>query len=218
MKSYVELLEDALEQYVGPPVLRRIKSDPANALALWHELVDVTVFFSDIRSFSEATKGMSPSELAVELNNYLATACEILLRHDAYIDSLIGDEIFAVFGLSGAHHADASCRAALECLAAIATLNKRPNAKVLFDVGIGINSGKAMVGNIGSRYKLKFTAIGDSVNLGARMEGSTAQYGCKVILTEYTKELLSKGFTTRELDTISVRGRAAPLAIYSLEG
>jgi len=184
MKSYIELLEDALEQYVGSPVLRRIKSDPANALALCHELVDVTVFFSDVRSFSEASKGLSPSELAVELNNYLATVCEILLRHDAYIDSLIGDEIFAVFGLSSANHADDACSAALECLDAMATFNKRPNAKVPFDVGIGINSGKAMVGNIGSRYKLKFTALGDNVNLGARMEGSTAQYGCKVILTE----------------------------------
>jgi adenylate cyclase len=179
--------------------------------------VDVTVFFSDARSFSEASKGMSPSDLADELNNYLAIVCEILLRHDAYIDSLIGDEIFAVFGLSSAHHADDACSAALECLDGMATLNKRPNAKVPLDVGIGINSGKAMVGNIGSRYKLKFTALGDNVNLGARMEGATSQYGCKVILTEHTKELLSKDFTTRELDTVSVGGRAAPLAIYSLE-
>jgi adenylate cyclase len=180
--------------------------------------MEVTVFFSDVRSFSEASKGMSPSELAVELNNYLATVCEILLRHDAFIDSLIGDEIFAVFGLSSTHHADDACSAALECRDAVATLNKRPAVKAPFDVGIGINSGRAMVGNIGSRYKLKFTAIGDSVNLGARMEGSTAQYGCKIILTEYTKELLSKGFTVRELDTVVVKGRAAPLAIYSLEG
>jgi adenylate cyclase len=218
MKSYVELLEDALEQYVGPPVLRRIKEDPTNALQLSHEIAEVTLFFTDVRSFSQTSRRMSPSELASELNRYLATACEVLFKHDAYIDSLIGDEIFAVFGLSSAKHADDACGAALECMEAIAALNMLREVKVPFDVGIGINSGKALVGNIGSKRKLKYTAIGDSVNLGARMERLTAQYGCHIILTEYTKRLLSRDFTTRELDMVSVGGSEARLAIYSLEG
>jgi adenylate cyclase len=218
MQSYVELLEDALKQYVGPPVLRRIKEDPTNALALSHEIAEVTLLFSDVRSFSEASSRMSPTELACQLNGYLATVCEVLVRHDAYIDSLIGDEIFAVFGLRSAKHADDACSAALECIEATAALNKLPEVKVPFDIGIGINSGKALVGNIGSRHKLKYTAVGDSVNLGARMERLTAQYGCHIILTEYTKRLFSRDFTTRELDTVSVRGIEAPLAIYSLEG
>jgi adenylate cyclase len=161
---------------------------------------------------------MSPGEVALELNNYLATVSEVLVRHNAFIDSLIGDEIFAIFGLSGVHHADDACRAALECLDALTALNKRPEAKVPFKVGIGINSGKVVLGNIGSRYRLKFTAIGDNVNLGARMEQSTAQYGCSVILTEHTKRLLTQGFIARELDSVAVRGLEAPLTVYSLEG
>jgi adenylate cyclase len=218
MKPYIELLEDAVEQYVGAPVLQRIRTDPSNALAVSQQVVEVTVFFMDLRSFSQWTKGMSPEEIAFELNNYLATVSEILVRHNAYIDSLIGDEVFAIFGLSGTHHADDACSAALECLAALEALNKRPNAKVSLDVGIGINSGKVMLGNIGSRHKLKFTAIGDNVNLGARMERSSAQYGCHVVLTDTSRKLLTLRFETREIDTVSVKGMDAPLLVYSLEG
>ena len=217
MKSYVELLEEAIEQYVGPPVLARMKTDPASALALSHQTVDATLLFMDVRSFSQASKSLSLEDLISELNNYHALVSEVLVRHHGFIDSLIGDEVFAIFGISNDRHADDACSAAVECLAALAVLNKRPEAKVPFNVGIGINSGKVVLGNIGSKYKLKFTAIGDNVNLAARMERSTAEYKCNIILTEHTRKLLTLNYNTRELDSVSVKGMEAPLTVYSLE-
>jgi adenylate cyclase len=86
-----------------------------------------------------------------------------------------------------------------------------------FNVGIGINSGKVILGNIGSKYKLKFTAVGDNVNLAARMESETAKYQCPILLTEYTKQLLTMEFNIKELERISVKGLEGQLIVYSLQ-
>jgi adenylate cyclase len=123
--------------------------------------------------------------------------------------------IFAIVGISSDNHADDACNAALECLNALGVSNMRPDKKGL-DIGIGINSGKVILGNIGSKYRLKFTAIGDNVNLAARMESSSLQYKCNIILTENTRKLLTKGFNIKELDRVTVKGIEGQLIVYSL--
>jgi adenylate cyclase len=134
---------------------------------------------------------------------------EIIIRYNGFVDSLNGDAIFAVFGISNNRHADDACNAAIECLRSLDEFN--------MSVGIGINSGKVILGNIGSKYKLKFTAVGHNVNLAARMESETAKYQCPILLTEYTKQLLTMEFNIKELERISVKGLGGQLMVYSLQ-
>jgi len=209
MESYVKALEEAILQYVGLPVLNCLKADPTNALKLSRQLVDATMLFMDLRSFPQSSKNVLPDKLLDYLNIYFGKMSEIIIRYNGFVDSLRGDGIFAVFGISNNHHADDACNAAIECLRSLDEFN--------MSVGIGINSGKVILGNIGSKYKLKFTVVGDNVNLAARMESETAKYQCPILLTEYTKQLLTMEFNIKELERISVKGLEGQLMVYSLQ-
>ncbi len=217
MESYVKALEEAILQYDGLPVLNRLKADPTNALKLSRQLVDATMLFMDLHSFSQVPERVSPDNLVDDLNIYFEKMSEIIIRYNGFVDSLIGDAIFAIFGISNNHHADDACNAAIECLRSLDEFNMRLDSRYKFSVGIGINSGKVILGNIGSKYKLKFTAVGDNVNLAARMESETAKYQCPILLTEYTKQLLTMDFNITELERISVKGLEGQLIIYSLQ-
>lgn len=217
MESYVKALEEAILQYIGSPVLNRLKADPTNALKLNHQLVDATMLFMDLHSFSQISMRVPQDKVLDYLNIYLERMSEIIIRYNGFVDSIIGDEIFAIFGISNNHHADDACNAAIECLRSLHDLNIRFGSRPIFDAGIGINSGKVILGNIGSKYKLKFTAVGDNVNLGARMESETTKYQCPILLTEFTKQLLTLEFNIKELERISVKGLEGQLIIYSLQ-
>ena len=217
MESYVKALEEAILQYVGSPVLNRLKADPTNALKLSRQLVDATMLFMDLRSIPQSSKNVLPDKLLDNLNIYFEKMSEIIIRCNGFVDSLRGDTIFAVFGISNNRHADDACNAAIECLRSLDEFNMRLDSRSKFNVGIGINSGKVILGNIGSKYKLKFTAVGDNVNLAARMESETAKYQCPILLTEYTKQLLTMEFNIKELERISVKGLEGQLIVYSLQ-
>jgi adenylate cyclase len=217
MESYVKELEEAILQYVGSPVLNRLKADPTNALKLSRQLVDATMLFMDLRSIPQSSKNVLPDKLLDNLNIYFEKMSEIIIRCNGFVDSLRGDTIFAVFGISNNRHADDACNAAIECLRSLDEFNMRLDSRSKFSVGIGINSGKVILGNIGSKYKLKFTAVGDNVNLAARMESETAKYQCPILLTEYTKQLLTMEFNIKELERISVKGLEGQLIVYSLQ-
>jgi len=217
MESYVKALEEAILQYVGSPVLNRLKADPTNALKLSRQLVDATMLFMDLRSFSQLSKNVLPDKLLDYLNIYLERMSEIIIRYNGFVDSIIGDEIFAIFGISNNHHADDACNAAIECLRSLDEFNMRLDSRPIFDAGIGINSGKVTLGNIGSKYKLKFTALGDMVNMGARMESLTTKYQCHIVLTEYTKKLLTMDFNITELERVFTKGLEGKLIVYSLQ-
>ena len=217
MESYVKALEEAILQYVGLPVLNCLKADPTNALKLSRQLVDATMLFMDLRSFPQSSKNVLPDKLLDYLNIYFGKMSEIIIRYNGFVDSLRGDGIFAVFGISNNHHADDACNAAIECLRSLDEFNMRLGSRSKFNVGIGVNSGKVILGNIGSKYKLEFTAVGDNVNLAARMESETAKYQCPILLTEYTKQLLTMEFNIKELERISVKGLEGQLMVYSLQ-
>ncbi len=217
MESYVKALEEAILQYVGSPVLNRLKADPTNALKLSRQLVDATMLFMDLRSFPQSSKNVLPDKLLDYLNIYFEKMSEIIIRYNGFVDSLRGDVIFAVFGISNNRHADDACNAAIECLRSLDEFNMRLDSRSKYNVGIGINSGKVTLGNIGSKYKLKFTALGDNVNLASRMESETTKYQCSILLTEYTKQLLTMDFNIKELERISVKGLEGQLIVYSLQ-
>jgi adenylate cyclase len=217
MEPYVEALESAILQYVGLPVLNRLRSDPARALQLGAQPVEATIIFTDIRSFNDVAKDIPPEKLVDALNEYFDKMCEVIIKNNGFVDSLIGDSIFAIFGISNSNHANDACIAATECLKSLNELNIRRDSRVRFEMGIGINSGKVMLGNIGSKNKLKFTAVGDNVNLASRMESLTKEYRRPIILTEYTKQFLTMDFSLKELDRIQATGLKRKLIVYSLQ-
>jgi adenylate cyclase len=217
MDPYVEALERAVTCYAGRPVLERIKADPAHALELSRKNIVATLFFMDVRSFTKVNEKLSSDELLDELNAYFAAVSEIVVRHDGFIDSLIGDALFAIFGLSGGKHADDACAAAVDIGRALADFNRRPERAFPFAVGIGINTGLVTLGNVGSRHKLKYTAVGDMVNFASRLEGLTREYGVTALVSESTRRALTGEFKTSEVGRLKVKGREELVAVYSLE-
>ena len=217
MDSYLKALEAAILQYVGSPVLSRLRADPANALQPSRQLVEATILFTDIRSLNDISRNMSQEKLFDDLNAYFERMSEVIIRNSGFVDSLIGDSILAIFGIGNGHHADDACNAAVECLRSLEEFNMGRDSSAKFETGIGINSGNVLLGNIGSKHKLKFTAVGDSVNLASRMESLTKEYRKPILISEYTKKLLTKDFIIEELDGISVAGLDRKLIIYSLQ-
>ncbi|TFG59697.1 MAG: adenylate/guanylate cyclase domain-containing protein [Spirochaetales bacterium] len=216
METNAEVLEKALLQYAGQHVVNRIKADPAHALDLNQELIDATVLFIDIRSFTRLSERIISEDLMSELNAYLEKMSGILARHNGFIDSLIGDAILAAFGLSGGRHADDACSAALGCTAALAEFNKRPGMRFPVDIGIGIHTGRVSLGNIGSAHKLKFAVTGNTVNTALRLESLTPRYKCSIILSGSTRKLLTLQYNISELERIFVKGLEVQFPVYSL--
>ena len=217
MKCYIEKLEAALKMYVGDPILQRIKDDPNNALLVNKEIIEATMMFIDIRGFTRMSKEIVSGKLLEYLNIYLEKMSEIILRNNGYVDSFIGDGIFAVFGITQENHANDACHSAIECIQSMEDLNGKGLSNVSIDIGIGINTGRVSLGNIGSKFKLKFTVMGDMVNMASRMEGLTSKYKKSIIISEYTRNQISESFRTREIEHLSVKGLDNSLTIYSLE-
>ncbi len=128
MKTRIEILEEAIRQYLGQPVLDRINSDPEHALDLFHQDLEASIMFMDVRSFTKMNVKFQPGELISELNKYHSMMSKIIATHNGYVDSIIGDAICAIFGLSNANHANDACRAAVACLKELSNFNSRQNA------------------------------------------------------------------------------------------
>lgn len=179
---------------------------------------EVTVFFSDIAGFSSFSETMPAPALVDLMNRYLSAMTEIIEAHGGYVDKYIGDAIVALFGAPahGPDHARQAVRAALACRQRLAALNRddpvfraRPVAH-----RVGLNSGPALVGNIGSRRRFNYTVMGDAVNLASRLEGANKYFATDVLAAEATVQQAGAGFEWREIDAIRVKGRAQALRIF----
>lgn len=206
------------QQYVPPEVIRRLLDDPERVKPRKSE---ITVLFSDIRGFTSISESLDAQELADLLNGYLTEMTRIVFRYQGTLDKYIGD---AVMGFWGApyeepDHATRACNAALSMLARLAELQKdwQAQGQPVLDIGIGLNTGVASVGNMGSSMRLAYTAMGDAVNLASRLEGLNKEYGTHIIISESTqKELRSERALVRELDMIRVKGKLQPVTIYEV--
>ncbi len=211
------LLQRVFEFYLSPVVIEKmVRSNKLPALG--GELREITVFFSDLAYFSALSEKLSPPELVALINRYLSELTEVIEAHGGFIDKYIGDAIVAVFGapLDDPRHAESGVRAALSCckrLDALNAENRVANGPILAH-RIGLNSGPAVVGNIGSRQRFNYSVIGDSVNLASRLEGANRQFGTSIIASETTMTLTGASFAWRELDMVRVKGRAKPVRIY----
>lgn len=183
---------------------------------------EVTILFSDIRGYTTLTENMQAEEVVSMLNEYFESMVEAVFRHKGTLDKYIGDAIMAVFGspLPLEKHARMAVETSLEMRYRLQELNHRREAlnQSKIKIGIGINSDTVISGNIGSSKRMEFTAIGDGVNLGSRLESISKQYGCDIIISDNTFNFCSGDIWTRELDFIRVKGRNEPVSIYELIG
>jgi adenylate cyclase len=183
---------------------------------------DVSVLFSDIRSYTALTEKLEAEEVVGMLNEYFESMVEVIFKYKGTLDKYIGDAIMAVFGspLPLTDHAWRSVQTAVEMRHRLVEFNERRLVcnKEPIKIGIGINSDSVISGNIGSSKRMEFTAIGDGVNLGSRLESASKQYGCDIIISEYTFQPCKDLIWHRELDCIRVKGKNAPVKIYQLVG
>lgn len=212
-------IRSAFGQYLQSTLVERILRNPA-ALRLGGERRDLSVLFSDIRSFSSFSETLEPELLSDFLNEYLTPMTDLVMAESGMLDKYIGDAVMAIFGapIDLDDHAEKACETALAMISALGPLNERWHQRDLpkITIGIGINTGSMSVGNMGSEKHFDYTVMGDAVNLGARLEGLTKQYKVNILAGQATKDAADKRFVFREVDAVRVLGRSATAKVYEL--
>jgi adenylate cyclase len=208
----------AFQQYVSPEVIRRLLSDPERVKP---RKTDVSVLFSDIRGFTTISETLDAQTLAGLLNGYLTEMTRIIFRHQGTLDKYIGDAVMAIWGapFDEPNHAERCCLSAVSMLARLGELQVQwcAQGSPVLEIGIGINTGIASVGNMGSSLRYGYTAMGDAVNLAARLEGLNKEYGTRILISEFTRRALRDDqFIFREIDFIRVKGKLQPVTIYEI--
>ncbi|MBF0443890.1 MAG: CHASE2 domain-containing protein, partial [Oligoflexales bacterium] len=213
-------VKGVFQHYLSPDVINQVLDDPEN-LKLGGEKKELTVFFSDVRGFTTISESLSPEKLCELMNDYFTPMTSIVLRSGGVLDKYIGDAIMAFWGapIDLPKHPDVAVQASLEMLYALDRVREDFKKKGFpqIDIGIGLNTGPMSVGNMGSGERFTYTVMGDSVNLGSRLEGLTKEYGIKAMMSEFTHAKLTKGkFYTRDLDDIRVKGKMEPVKVFHL--
>ncbi|MGA1938811.1 CHASE2 domain-containing protein [Arcobacter sp. YIC-310] len=184
---------------------------------------EVTVFFSDIRNFTKISEKMKDANKLISyLNEYMDPMSNIIIKYQGTIDKYIGDAIMAYWNAPADvdNHADKAVLASIEQIESLKALNKKlqNDNKPLVDIGIGLNSGTAVVGEMGSIGRSDYTVIGDAINLGARLESLCKYYGSKINISNHTKEKLKGQYILRFLDLVKVKGKEKPAEIWQVQG
>ncbi|MEN6318352.1 MAG: CHASE2 domain-containing protein [Syntrophaceae bacterium] len=212
-------IRGAFQYYLTASVINEMLKDPSK-LKLGGDKKDLSVLFSDIRGFTTISEKLTPEELVHLLNEYLTAMTNVVFHYNGLLDKYMGDAIMAVFGapLDQPDHALRACRTALGMMDELKKLQKKwtEENKPVLNIGIGINSGDMVVGNMGSDMRFDYTVMGDSVNLGSRLEGINKEYGSNIIISEYTYEVVKDVLFCREMDAVRVKGKKQPVKIYEL--
>jgi len=202
-------------QYIPPELVDEMSKDP-EAYSLEAKREQITVLFSDVRGFTSISEGLDPKSLSTLMNELLSPMTRIVHDNGGTIDKYMGDAMMAFWGapISNKNHASAAVQSGMAMLEELGPLNERFAAKGWPDVkiGIGLNTGNMNVGNMGSEFRMAYTVLGDSVNLGARVEGLTKEYGVLFIVTEFTAAEAPE-YEYRILDNVRVKGKDEPVTI-----
>jgi adenylate cyclase len=173
-----------------------------------------------VRNFTTMTEQSDPMDLIALLDEYFAAMTEIIFRHNGIVDKFIGDGILAYWGAftPAVNHAAEAARAAVEMLERVAQLNRDWAAqdRQTIAIGVGVNTGPAIFGNIGRGKKIEFTVIGDAVNLAARLEGLNKEFHTSIIISEFTRQRIAGLAKTRPLGGYKVKGKTVETAVYEL--
>lgn len=199
-------IRKAFGQYLSPHIVSEIAKDP-EALRLGGDQRDITVFFSDIADFTTISEKTSPPKLVEQLNEYFSVMTRIIQEQQGTLDKYIGDAIMAFWGapLQASNHA---------VLAVTAALNTQAGKNLSLATRIGIHTGPAIVGNIGSDIRFNYTAIGDTVNLASRLEGLNKKFGTCIIISESTYQQSTGAIEARRIGRVRVKGREEPIGIF----
>ena len=213
-----------MSRYVNPEIVRQL-ADESLDLKLGGQRVPLSILFSDIRGFTSLSEKLAAEEVVAMLNEYLGAMTEIVFQHGGTLDKFIGDAVMALWGapLAVPDHARRAADCALAMTAELERLNARwsqtGTGAAGLRIGIGINTGEAVVGNIGSlKHKLEYTAIGDAVNLASRLEGLNKEMGTTIIVSEATRAALGEGYDTAPLKEVNVKGKEQAVLVHELRG
>lgn len=216
-----EIISEKFAKKVSPQVAAQLLKNPKNIFTASEE--EITIFFSDIRNFTTISESFENPKILIDyLNTYMSPMSEIIISHEGTIDKYIGDAIMAYWNapIRVKNHADKAVGAAIKQIEALQTLNRDLIQKGLppVDIGIGIHTGLAIVGEMGSEGRSDYTVIGDAINLGSRIEGLCKTYGAKILITADTKEKLQHPYRLREVDIVQVKGKNRAVTIYEILG
>ena len=211
-------LRSTMSRYLPSEVTDQLLRDGGEALG--GSLQEATILFSDIRSFTTISEKLGPQETVKMLNDYFGVMVDVISDHHGILDKFIGDAMMAVFGapIPSDQDAENSVRAAIDMLRALDRLNQQraqvgdPSIKI----GIGLNTGEVLSGNIGSNKRMDYTVIGDAVNLAARLESATKSFGAQLLISEFTANGIQRSHPLREVDLLRVKGKLKPVRVYEV--
>jgi len=206
-------------RYVSPDVYGRLLHDPALA-RLGGSRREMTVLFSDIRGFTTKTEQAQPEALVAQLNEHFTRMVQVIFAPRGTVDTFVGDMVMALFGapLDDPDHADHAVEAAVGMVQALDELNRKwaAEGRPPLDIGVGVNTGEMIAGNIGSQQIMSYTVIGDAVNLGARLESLNKEYGTRIIISDATQSRLSGRYELRPLGEVVVKGKTQAVRIFEV--
>ncbi len=214
-------IKNAFSTYLAPAVVNQLIESPEK-LVLGGEERQITAFFSDVAGFTSISEELSPHDLVELLNEFLTEMSDIILKHNGMVDKYEGDAIIAMFGAPNdlTNHAEVACAASIDMQERLLVLREKWEAEknLTIRMRIGLCSGPAVVGNMGSKNRMDYTMMGDTVNTAARLEGVNKVYGTYSMISETTYAGAKEGIVARELDAINVVGKRIPIKIYELIG
>jgi adenylate cyclase len=214
-------IKRAFQQYVPEAVVTRILANPS-MLRFGGERRELTVLFSDVRAFTTYSEQHEAERVVEILHEYLTRMVDAVFRYEGTLDKFIGDAVMALFGapIPQPDHAVRACRTALAMMDELHKLEEkwRQEGKAPFRMGVGVNTGEMIVGNLGSDQRFDYTVIGDPVNLAARLEGLNKDFpeASGIIISEFTYELAKGEVEARHLGEVRVKGRVKPVIVYEL--
>jgi adenylate cyclase len=213
-------IKGMFSRYVSPKVVEELIKNPAAAMKLGGNKQEVTILFSDIRGFTSLSEQLQPEEVVELLNEYFQTMTDVIFRYDGTVDKFIGDAIMAIFGAPVPHPDDPlrAVRTAVAMQEELKELREKwvARGRRTFEIGVGVNTGEAIVGNMGSIQAMGYTVIGDAVNLASRLESANKELGTRIIISESTYRRVADFVEVREHTGLKVKGKANALSVFEV--
>ncbi len=214
-------IRSAFSHYLAPSLVDRL-ADSETELRLGGERREVTILFADLSGFTAMSARLSPEELMALTNSYHALMVEAVEAHGGYVNQFVGDAVMAIFGAPApdADHAASGARASLRIVERVMQAKAEADSRGVpgYAVKIGLNSGPAVIGNVGAPNRYNYTALGEPVNIAARLEGVPEDYGCRIVVGPDTAAAIADRFVLCELDWIKVKGKDEAFSVYQLIG